>query len=264
MRPRTINVVLAAGVGVALAYLYGGYALFTTQLFAASATIVGAMVLGSQFARLLAYLSVRRIRDLTVPVLIIYFSAEVFAIPVLVLLRFVFGDPLYLSLVREVVPAWAPAVLASTAPVFIVKLVSSVVRGERLVRVLPALAFLFGYLVFLFAVAASGSNLSNSGDLAVALISSVLHPGAQPGSAAGTDVAVAGLLVYISALLFSVRSGWEGGRNGIQVLVIAFLGGSIALASLFGIALTSVTSLYAITIPTVAIAGALVWFTRER
>ena len=225
MRVR-ISSVLAAATSVSLACCYASFLLWLIlgSPFLPSSAIE-AFVATTAALRMAIALSIKRIRRSHFFITFDILSLEILVLPVLAVASLVY--PSLNDIVRQVLFAW-PAAVIMVLPAYAIYKVTAFVRdGASLTTVLPSAVIVFVYLAILDSAAILppvGSGLSGlAGTLASALVGSVAL-GAAP-----LQVAITGVLLYTTMVLYAATRGKEKDASLNPVLLLAVVGTLAAL-----------------------------------
>jgi hypothetical protein len=186
-----------------------------------------ALVLSIQFVKLVAILSVKRLRTTKFTNILNVWAVDILAVPVLIGLTISYGNHSFISLAGEVFLSWASAVLL-VFPVFaIYKVFAMVKRNASLATVLPSATFIFALLVFFLAATTQSVPYSGLSGLARVIPSAIR----DTSITSSPEVSVTGALLYLGLITYAVTQ-WREGVTSCQLdstLIILLMGTVAAL-----------------------------------
>jgi hypothetical protein len=255
MNVRIVSII-AGVLATSLSYQY----VFALWLFVQNGSfypvnLLETVVLGIQVAKLIVILSVKRLRKTKFTNVLDIWAVEILAVPVLIGLSVSQGDALYVSWAGDIFLAWGAAVLL-IFPVFaIYKITSMVLRDASLTTLLPSATSVFALLAFLI----SAMNQHNTSFVGLSGLARAIPYAVQAASASmPQEVSVAGALLYLSLILYSVTRLKDEIFNQLDsVLVFSLLGTVAALGWAF-LAQATNNALFDFGIPSLVFAS-LVW-----
>jgi hypothetical protein len=212
------------------------------------------ILLGSQLVRLVALLSVKRLRRNGI-VAIDIFAAEILVIPAL-LVAFILGDKAFLPLAGDVLMVWGSAFLL-VFPAFAIYKVGAMIRGDASFTLLiPSAAGVFAILVFVLSATMQTTTGVGLAGMTKLVLASVSHGATTAAAAPG--VSAAGILLYLGLVVYTTIGGRDAPRSRDLLLVFPVLG--TASAVIWGLTATQLTTntLLVFGIPSFAIV-AILW-----
>jgi hypothetical protein len=243
--------------------LYAQMGWLITTRYLAPLTLVEALVISSQAARMAVVFAYRRLRDASIFSILDLLSLETFAFPAIGLLGLVTGSGVYRDIGLQLIFGWAVSLLLLSPSIMVYRFARAMHSRASLSVIMPSSALLFGLLGSLQSIPGPRSGAGGPPALFGAILSSAA--GASLGSlTAGTPELAAAALVVFAALLVYATSGARGPTASRP----AYL--SVALAGVLGalgweVAFSQLTtsSLLLLTLPTAVAGGVLWWVTRE-
>ncbi|MGD0637221.1 MAG: hypothetical protein ABSA72_04195 [Nitrososphaerales archaeon] len=215
-----------------------------------------ATILCIQAVKLIAILSIGRLRNAKFTNILNIWAVEILAVPPLIGLSISQGNPAYTTLAGEIFLAWASAMLMVFPTFAIYKLTTMVQGRSSLTKLLPSATSVFALLTFLVAATtrydATSAGLSG---LAKAIPSAVK----DTSIATTPEVSAMGALLYLGLIVYAATQ-WHGEAIQVQLesILILSLVGTVAALSWAFLAQATDSALLDFGLPTLACA-AIVW-----
>ena len=214
---------LAVPFAAALAYWAGGPGLLP-------ADEIQLIVFASIVLRAVIFLGSPRVRRLGGGALVVFFSGDIFILPMGAAAYLITGDAAYGGPLREFLASWLSSSLLVYPGIAGYLSVRSMAKRARLAYVLPTMAAVFGVSTMVVLALSSASwgivNLAAPRGL-VDVSGSVLNNLRSPGTASlvAEEVTLGGgVLLFFGLALYSVTASDLGGRRLVSELALCILG----------------------------------------
>jgi hypothetical protein len=220
---------------------------------------VEAIILATMTVRLVAMLSVRRLRQAKASLIVDVFAADVLVIAALLAFFAVTRATVYMSVLTTYATAWPTALLLVFPPFAMYRFASRMLAGAGLSNVVPSAIGLFALLVIPAEVATLQTRVQSLGATSHLLLSVLL--GQAESTVLLPEITFTGFLFFFALTLYAVtRDEASAGRSG--PLTVAIAGSLVALGwSEAGAYLTDDLFLL-FAVPGLTIIGIIWWTTR--
>jgi len=230
------------------------------------ATTLELGIFGLQFAKVVAIVSLKRLRNWPSVNILDMLGAElVVLLPGLVVGNLFLGVQSAPSVMVQLLLAWIAGVAAFGTPFATYRLARAMVRGDRLVAVLPVGVFLSELMILLVA----GANSAAASGLGLAGLSRAILLVGAGQSLVGAQVAGVTafpplVILYVSLLLYALAPGEEGRVERLRWLAgLGLLVTSVTYAFAYAATIFSLTLAYFVLPPALLAVTMMWWATRE-
>ena len=266
MRRPTPRAIITALSVIPLFYLYIQLAgtFLARQNLLPSTTFEGTIFL-LQVLKLIAILTVRRLRYASYALIMDLFLIEPLALPVIAVFNIASGTG-YLSPLAESLFLTGIASVALVLPIYMMfRILVGMLRGASLVSVVPAVTAVAGSMLFFTGTAASAPQSA----VGLAGFGQSMFSFAASGVAASPYFpnlpSVAAMVsIYVSLLLYTGPVGTEGGLSRLNITMAVMGAATVAVFIWVYLAfLLTTETLLIFVAPTVALSSLAWWYSRE-